>query len=149
MLSRLRILPRLMVGFGILVLLIAVLGGVAIYSGQASHALFQTVTRLKNAQVVDEQAERQLVLARMLIWQALATNNKDRWQDVSAALDGAHQRLDQLVALTPEPERLAQVRRLQTALAGYEATAFKLKQVEGENTALRSPEAKAVLAAAV
>jgi len=40
--QNLRILPRLLIGFGVLVLLIAGLGGFGIYSGQSTRILFRS-----------------------------------------------------------------------------------------------------------
>jgi hypothetical protein len=76
MLANIKILPRLFIGFGILVLLIAGLSGFAIYSGQTSRTVFENVTRLKSAETLGQRVERRMFEARMQIWMALATDDQ-------------------------------------------------------------------------
>jgi methyl-accepting chemotaxis protein len=146
MLSRIRILPRLLIGFGVLVLLIAGLSGFAIYSGQTSRTLFDNVSRLKNAEIEDQRAEKRVAEGRMHVWTALATDDQNEWQKAAASFQSAHAKLTELIAITRDPARLAMANQLQAAVTAYEAKAAQEKVFRGKNAALDSPEAKAVTA---
>ena len=147
-LSRIRILPRLLIGFGVLVLLIAGLSGFAIYSGQASKFALERVSRFKLSEVLDQRVEKRIFEARMQVWMALATGEDEHWDKASDAFKIAHQKLQALLDNTITEERRAKVEALGVALVAYEQKVAEERDLRGKNPQLDSPEAKALLSAA-
>jgi methyl-accepting chemotaxis protein len=146
MLSSIRILPRLLIGFGVLVLLIAGLSGAAIHSGHFTQGLFEHVVRLKGEEALDERVEKRVFQGRMHMWLALASGDQDQWQQSAEALRTARERLSELIASTQDPGRLARANQMKNALAAYEAKAAKLKDIKGGNAALDTPEGRQMIA---
>lgn len=58
MLSNIKIFPRLFIGFGALILLVAGLSGFAVVTGQSSRSLFGAVNRLSTADTLDQRAAK-------------------------------------------------------------------------------------------
>lgn len=148
-LSRLRILPRLLVGFGILVLLIAGLAGFAIHSGESSKALFGLVSRFKTNEVLDQSIQKRLFEARMHIWMALGSGDESHWNKSAEAFKIAHEELDALLTNTIVPERHAKVAALKAATLAFEDKVGQLKRFGGRNAELDSAEGKSTMAAAL
>ena len=140
MLSKLKILPRLFVGFGILILMIAGLSSYSVTSDQSSRTLFETVSRLKSAVSIDQRFEKQVLEGRMQIWMAIATNDAEHWRKADAAFQLAHQRLDELIAATSNSERVAMVNEYKTIFTEFQAKETKLKAFEDKAGALNSSE---------
>ena len=149
MLKNIRILPKLLIGFGVLVLLIAGLSGFAIFSGQTSRTLFDDVNRRKNAEILNERVAKRVFEGRMQIWMALATDDQDHWQKAGDAFQIAHEKLAALLAQTVDPSRRETARVLEGAIAAYEARAAKLRNLHGKNSALDTTEAKQLVAEAI
>src|SRR5208337_529660 len=149
MLANIKILPRILIGFGILVLLIAGLSGFAIYSSHSSRTVFQEVTRLKSNEVLDQMVGKLVFEGRMQIWMALSTDDQEHSRKAEAAFQAAHQRLADLLAHTVSPQRLATVNQLGALLTTFEAKATKLKEFKGKNSALDTADGKVVLADAL
>lgn len=78
MLSNLKILPRLFIAFGLLILLIAGLSAFAILSNQSSEAYSTAALRLRTAELLDQRAEKRAALGRLFIWMALATGDQEQ-----------------------------------------------------------------------
>ena len=148
MLANMKIASRLMIGFGLLVLVIAGLSTYSVYSSRDVRETFTNVVQLKEAETLSQRAMKRLVEARMNIWIALATDDQSRWEKVDAALKIAHERIDQLLAKTVDPGLLAKAKQLQAQLTDYETKAQKLRAFHGKTTALDTPEAKAFADAA-
>ncbi|MCQ8278428.1 methyl-accepting chemotaxis protein, partial [Acetobacteraceae bacterium KSS8] len=149
MLAKLRILPRLLVGFGVLVLLITLLSGLSIYSGHASKMAFQEMDRFQSAETVDLEAEVDLFRIRMTIWQALAMNDQAAWTKASSLFRQIQERIDLLRSRTSDPDRLARVRELSGALTIYEDASARLRSFQGGNQALTTGDGPAAVAAAM
>jgi methyl-accepting chemotaxis protein len=148
LLANVKILPRLLIGFGILVLLIAGLSGFAISSDQRSQAIFERVGHLKSAEILDERAEKRLSQARLHVWTALATDDDSQWQQAATAFKLAHQRLNELLAGTSNPQRAEMVQKLLAMVATFEDKAARLKAFKGKNSALDTPEGQTATFAA-
>jgi methyl-accepting chemotaxis protein len=146
MLSNIRILPRLVIGFGVLILIIAGLSGYAVTSSQSARTLFGTVNRLDTAAATEERFQKRFTEGRMQIWMAMATGEPEHWQKADAAFQIAHQRLEDLRANAIDPQHIAEVGQLGTAVDAFQAEAAKLKDFKGKNNALDTLEGKAVAA---
>ena len=142
MLSKISILSRLFIGFGLLVLMLAGLSSYSVVSGESSRTLFATVSRFKSAEALDQRVEKRVLEARMQIWMALATDEQVHWQKADAAFEIAYQRLDELLAQTVDPERIATVGEIRTIIKEYQTKATKLRTFKGENSALESSEGR-------
>ena len=149
MMGRVSIASRLMIGFGLLVLVIAGLGGHSIYASRDARQAFATVVRQMTHQAVDERIEKRLYQARMSVWIAVATDDQSQWGQAEEAYQQAKKRLDELLATTMDPKRRAAVQELATAAADSHAKALKLKEFRGRNGALDTQEAKVVVASAL
>ena len=112
MLARIKIAARLMMGFGLLVIIIAGLSGFSVYLSRDSRDTFQSVVRLKSNEVLSQRAQKRVMEGRLAIWMALATDDQSKWELADKAFKTAHQRLDELVAGAVDPKRLASARAL-------------------------------------
>jgi methyl-accepting chemotaxis protein len=148
MLSSLRILPRLMIGFGILLLMIVGLSGFTVQSDRSTRDLFEGVSRLKANETLDERVEKRVFEGRMQVWMALASGDQAHWQQAETAFRTAHERLQNLISSTSDPARLAKAKEMDTALASLEVKEEKLNEFKGANSELDRPEARQALSEA-
>jgi methyl-accepting chemotaxis protein len=146
MLSSLRILPRLMIGFGVLLLMIVGLSGFTVQSDRSTRDLFETVTRLKGNETLDERVEKRVFEARMQGWMALASGDQDHWPQAETAFRTAHERLQDLISKTSDPGRLARAKQMETAITSYEAKLAKLREFKGANAELGTPQGRQAIA---
>ncbi|WP_052473306.1 methyl-accepting chemotaxis protein [Paramagnetospirillum magnetotacticum] len=151
MLGNLRIAARLMVGFGLLVLLIAGLSGYGIYSGKATEKAFSRAIRLVSNQALVEQIEKEMFQGRMRIWAALATGDEAKMTAARASFATAREDLGKLRAQTFAPERIIRVEELKRLLDDYDREISKVKIADGHAPSLDSAEtaASAPIAAAI
>jgi methyl-accepting chemotaxis protein len=147
-LGNIKILPRLLMAFGFLILMIAGLGWSTVTSGQADSRLFDTVGRLGSAETVEQEVEKRLFEGRMHVGMALATNDEDHWQRAQGVFRVAHQRLDALAGLTVDPARLAVLDQMQGSLKAYEDAAGKLAELRRKGDVSASADGRAALAQA-
>ena len=76
----------------------------------------------------------------------MATGEPEHWQKADAAFQIAHQLLEELRARSIDPQRIALIGQLGTAVDAYQAKAAKLKDFKAKNVALDTPEGKTVTA---
>jgi methyl-accepting chemotaxis protein len=143
MLNNLKIASRLLIGFGVLVVLIASLSGYAIYSGKVSSEALDNALRLVGNETLVQRIEKRIFQGRMLIWMTLATDDTSRLQKAAEAFKIARENHVKLRAATRDPDRLAKVEAMGKLIDDYEAKAAKLSTFRGRNAALDSEEAKA------
>ena len=146
MLSNIKILPRLFIGFGMLVFMMAGLSGFAVISNQSSQSLFARVTHFTTAEAIDQRVVRQIFEGRMQIWMGLATGDQEHWAKADAAFQLADQRLEVLRADTLDPQSLAMAKQLQSMVGAFRVKESKLQEFKGKNGALETSEAKALTA---
>ncbi|BAE49067.1 Methyl-accepting chemotaxis protein [Paramagnetospirillum magneticum AMB-1] len=148
MLGNLRIAARLMVGFGVLVLLIAGLSGYGVYSGSNTGKAFARAVRLVSNQAMVEKLEKEIFQGRMLVWVALATGEDAKMGAARASFDSARGNLDRLRAATVTPERLARIDELSRLLGDYDREIAKIKVSSGRAASLDNAETAAAAPAA-
>jgi methyl-accepting chemotaxis protein len=149
MLNRIKIGGRLMIGFGLLMLVIAGLSGFAYYSGSDARDALANVVRLKGDEVASQRVEKRVLEARVALWMGLATGDQSASARFGAALKAATLRADELVAVTTDPKRLAAANALKSELDDYASKAAKELAIGGKNPALDLAENKALVADAV
>ena len=143
MLRNLKIVARLSLGFGILMILIAGLSGYAIYSSNAISTDFDRTARLLNNDTLVQLAEKQIALGRVHMWSAMATGDESRIAKAKASFAAAHETLVKLRATTIHPDRIRGVESLTRLLDDYAAEAAKSKVVTGKAPSLEMPETMA------
>lgn len=148
MLKNFRIAARLMIGFGLLLLITGAIAGYSLYASRNASYSLERVLRFSNNEVGDETVLERVYEARMRAWMALATDDQSYWDKAEQAYQDAFKRLDELIENTADAGRQARAKDLKAAVAENRAKNFKLKQFRGKNGALETPEAKAALDAA-
>jgi len=149
MLKNLKIAGRLMIGFGVLLLMTATIAGYSVHTSQDASGLFDRTIRFKSNEVGDERVLKHVFQARMRAWMALATDDQSYWNNAEEAYQRALTRLDELIANTLDPVRQAQARDLKVAVTENRTKNFALKEFRGRNGALESSQAKAAIDAAL
>ena len=144
-LNKMKIASRLMMGFGVLVLLIAGLTGMAVYSGQLTSSACGDATRRLNSESGVERIEKRLFQARMDAFQALATGEAEDWDKMAQALTRAKTRQAEILAVTRNPKRKEEIALIGKEIQEFEVASQQLRQFTGKNALLDSPEAKAAL----
>lgn len=149
MLKNLKIAGRLMIGFGLVLLITAMIAGYSIRTSQDASGLFDRTVRFKSNEVGDERVLKHVFQARMRAWMALATDDQTYWDKAEEAYQDALTRLDELIANTLDPVRQAQAKDLKAAVAENRTKNLALKEFRGKNGALEVGEAKAAIDAAL
>jgi len=142
MMSKMRITARLLLGFGVMMLVLAGLSGFAIHSAKVTGASFADVVRLKSDETVDERVGKSVYQARYLVWKYLATGDETNYDKALDAFQIAQERLNKLAAETIDPDRAAKAKKLAADIAAYKIRAAHVKDLKGHNTNLDGPEAK-------
>jgi methyl-accepting chemotaxis protein len=148
MLSNIKILPRLLIAFGLLVLMVAGLSLFAFSTSNSTQTLFDTVSRLTAARSIDQGIGKRVVEARMRIWMAMGTADQAHWARADAAFKDVHLALGDLRTHTADPQRLALTNQLEDAVKAYEGGAAKLRPLTAGNGSMDTAEGKAAIAAA-
>ena len=135
-----KIVARLMTGFGILVLLIAGLGGYAVTSGKMTAHDLNRAIRLAGNETLVQRIEKRIFQGRMFIWIALATGDDSKLQTAHETFTIAREHLTKLRTDTFAPERIARVEALTEMLEGYMSEAAKIRTAAGKAPSLDLPE---------
>ncbi len=138
-----------MIGFGLLVIIIAGLSGYSVYSAHDTRGVIENVIRLKGNETLSQRVLRRMQEGRSAVWTALATDDQSKWQKAEESFKVASQRANELQATTFDPHRLAAVKELRAQIEDYQTKVAKLKEFRGKNSSLDTPEGKAVAAEAI
>lgn len=149
MLSNIKILPRLFLSFGVLILLTVGLSSFAVIGQQSSRGMLDTNDRLGNASTMVQLVQKRVFQGRMQIWMGLAIGAQEHWQLAEEAFNIARQRIVDLRANTRDPQRMAMVDQLGPMVDAYQAKAAKLKEYKSKNERWDTSEGKAVIADAI
>lgn len=149
MLKNLKIAGRLLIGFGLVLLLTGVIAGYSVYASRAARESFDRAASFRSNEVGDEAVLKHVYEARMRIWMALATDNQSYWDKADQGYQLALTELDELIASTLDPDRQAHAKDLKAAVAENRAMIFRLKGFRGKNGALETAEANASVNAAL
>jgi methyl-accepting chemotaxis protein len=149
MLNSMKIASRLMIGFGLLVLIVAGLSSYSVYSARDTRDVLDKVVRFQGNETLSERALKRIQEGRVNVWMALATDDQSKWEKADAAFKRARQRLDDLAAATTDPKRLSEAKELRATLEAFEQKIGALKQFKGQNGALATAEGKAAMSEAL
>jgi methyl-accepting chemotaxis protein len=147
--QRMKILSRLLIGFGSLMLAIVLIAALSILSGSSAQTSIAKVARFSSNETLTQSVEKRVFEGRMHIWMALGSGDAAHWNQALAAFKEAHEDVDKLIANTVDPGRKAQAEQFAERLAGFEKTVFKLQTYGGANAQLASAEAKATFDSAL
>ena len=103
MLQNLRIMHRLLAGFGIMVLLIVGLGTNAIITSRNAEYLFSRFDRSKGNALQLAQLEALFFRGRIHVWQAVLSRDDAEWDKATLDFSTTEERLSELVQSTIDP----------------------------------------------
>ena len=95
MFNRLKIASKLLIGFGLLVLLLAGVSAISTISDLKSKDSLEGFAARKANEVLDQQIQKEVVEASMDAWISLATGNQELWKqsdDAMKSVDKQHRR---------------------------------------------------------
>jgi methyl-accepting chemotaxis protein len=141
-----RIAARLFFGFGILMLLIAAVAGISVYSGRSTQSSVADLVRRKGNETLDQRVQKSIYQARFRLWQYLASGAAADYEMAQDAFRKSREKFSELTAGTVDPGRRAKLEDLGRVIAAYEQKAALFKEIKGRNLSLDAPEAKAVVA---
>jgi methyl-accepting chemotaxis protein len=149
MLNRLKIASKLLIGFGTLLLLLVGVSSFSAFNSLEAKDSVEELSRLKGDETLDQRVEKRIVEGRMHIWMALASGDRQHWEQSEEAFKTAAEKLEELSRETLDPGRRAQVQQLGQLVEKYKDVAKKFRAFDGQNAALTTPEGKAVAADAI
>jgi len=148
MLNHLKIAARLLIGFGFLMLIVAGLSGLSMYTSRSALERFSNTARLVGNQVVEQRIEISAALARLALWQTLADGNQSHWAEADANFKRSSDDLATLKSETYDPARSAMVQKLGADIEAYQRISAKFKSLGGMNPALATADGQSIIAEA-
>jgi methyl-accepting chemotaxis protein len=148
MFQKMRIAARLLVGFGVLMLLLASVVGFSAYSGRSTQKAVGDMMHYKGNELLNQEVERQIYQARYRFFRLLARGDAADYDKAQDAFRLAQDTFSELTAKTSDPRRHAKLEELSRQIASYKTEADRFKEIKGHNPNIDTPEAKAILAAA-
>ncbi len=149
MFNRLKIAAKLLIGFGVLLLLLAGVSGFSVFGGLKSKDSIEELASLKNNEVLDQRVEKQVFEASMRLWMALATDDQGHWAKSDEAMKIAGESIDDLASNTMDPNRQEKISQWDLLIDKYKQASSKFRSLHGQNAALNTPEGKAAVASAM
>jgi methyl-accepting chemotaxis protein len=147
--TQLKIAAKLLIGFGVLLLLLAGISGFSTIGSLNAKNSIEDLAKFKGNEVLDQRVAKRVFEARMHIWMALASGDQEHWKQSDDAFKIAGEKLDELTKNTTDPGRLAKAKQWAALIQNYKEVAIKFRAFNGQNDALTSPEGKAVFANAM
>jgi len=141
-----KIAARLMLGFGVLMLVIAGVSGYAAYTARQVRAAYDIALHRTENEALDQRIDKDFILARLGVQMVLATDDQSRRPQIDEAIKRTRAGIDNLAAGTVDPERRTAVEALRGYLSEYETRAGKLLTFRDKNDALNTPEGKQAFA---
>ncbi len=149
MFNRLKIAAKLLIGFGVILLLMVGISSLSIINGVKSRNSLEEVAKFKSSEVLDHVVQENILAGRMHMWMALGSGDQEQWKQSDDSMMTASERLEDLATNTKIPSRLAAVQQLAGLLQSYEEMAGQFRHIQGQNEALNTAEGKATYANAL
>ncbi len=148
MLNGFKITARLLMGFGVLLVIIAGLSALTVYSSHRFRGSADELQRAFQAELLDQKLETALYVTRMNAYAGLATGEAVRWQRAEESLNTTRVLQKELLHALTNPADRAQVEAIGQAIELYQQSMTLLRQVPGANGNLKSDVALRGLALA-
>ncbi len=142
MFDRFRIVTKLLVGFGVMLAIIASLSLVSALGNLKSRAALKDLMRLKDGEVLDQIAGRRFEEARVGMWMALATGDPTYWANADLSLQIVSNSLDDLAGQGAEGELAGKIKHWGDLVEGYKKLEADLQRLHGRNEALTTVAGK-------
>jgi len=142
MFDRLRIVTKLMIGFGLMLGIVAGLSLVGGFSNLKSRAAFEELMRFKDAEALDSLTARRFEEARVQMWMALATGDTTYWANADLSLQIVANALDDLAGGTQDPALAGKLKHWSDLIEGYKKLKEDLQTLRGRNEALATVQGK-------
>jgi methyl-accepting chemotaxis protein len=135
MFSRLKIASKLLIGFGVVLLLMAGISGLAITSSQRSKDAIENVTKLKGDEVTEQRVEKRIYESRMHFWIAVNTKDPKDWNLASESFKVADEAAQDMLAKTSDPQRAAKTRTLIELVERYRDIVNSMQSAQQQQSA--------------
>ena len=142
MFDRLPIVAKLVIGFGMMLCIIAGLSVISALGNLKSRAASQELMRLKDGEVLDQVAGRRFEEARVQMWMALATGDSTYWANADLSLQIVANTLDELAAQGADADLGAKIKHWGELVEAYKTLEADLQGLHGRNEALASVQGK-------
>jgi methyl-accepting chemotaxis protein len=140
MLKTLPISRKLMLGFGLLMLVLAANVGLSIEHSRASEESLTTVLRRSFTQAKLLIAIKELNFARMNYWKFIVLSGDDSWQALRTAVSNARNEVTAAVTATRDPGRKGKLNDLLATIDRYLPQVEKMRVAWDRNPQKDSPE---------
>jgi methyl-accepting chemotaxis protein len=143
MFSRLKIASKLLIGYGLILLLVvgvSALGYAAMVRGRAA---LEDVARFKTAEALEQRLEKRALEARMHFWIALNANDQKHWAKSAEGFAVAAEWATDLLTSTTEPARAQEVQKMADLVAKYRKLANRLRYAQSQAGTLDAEQIKA------
>ncbi len=142
MFERLRIVTKLMIGFGLMLGIIAGLSLVGGFSNLTSRAALVELMRYKDAEALDSLTARRFEEARVSMWMALATGDTTYWANADLSMQIVANTLEELAGQTPDAALAAKIKHWSDLVEGYKKLKDDLQTLHGRNEAMATVQGK-------
>lgn len=145
MLSKMKITQRLLFGFGIMMLMIAWLGGNGFVSLHKTEDGYVGALRAEANYVRNLDALVKLEMARVSIWKYLATGEEISFGEAQKKIKEAEAEFTELATSTQDPERKAKVQEVLKLLTLYHEKVAGIVEIKGRNESLDLLRSKEII----
>ena len=122
------------------------MSGFSVYSGRETADSFSLVKRAYENAIVDQRMEKNLYVARMNVFAALATGDEDHWKMADEAIKTTRLWQKNLLDNTRDSERRSKGVAIGDKIESYASIVKKMRDVKGKNVSLDVPDVRLTLA---
>jgi methyl-accepting chemotaxis protein len=131
---------KLILGFGLLMLVLAGNVGLSIYQSASSGEAVAIIARRSNSEIKVLKAVGELNAARMNYWRFVALADDVNWQALQTAIANARSSLGDALAVSRALERQEKLKALQALTDQYLPLAQRMREIRLRNVPLDAPE---------
>jgi methyl-accepting chemotaxis protein len=149
MFNRLKIASKLLIGFGLILLLLAGIASLSVFNGIRAKGSIEDLSRRSGEEILDQRALKDFTEASAHAWIALATGDQEQWKQSNDSMETGYKRLDELAKVEKNPERSVKIKQLTALVRNFGDIESKFRTIHGRNDALNTDEGKALSADAL
>ena len=142
---RLRIIAKLLIGFGVLLAILASLAAWASFGALSSKSALATLSTVKDREVTDQRATRRLGDAQAQIWMALATGDPVAFGKAETSLQIAGNMIDELGEGATDAATVGKLEAWKGLLQNLRDFEARTQRVKGRNEAFATVEGKQII----